>query len=658
MTDDYKINLLNYVIGNIEPTSQTDEEIFKEQTSIDRSKWANYLPNAWNNFRFEGMVAGNELTSNLSVLYGGYLDTNNNSHGIIILVNENFEPVKTIYQYNSGTELRYIQYMKQADDGTFYFIDDTVFTYSQHQQAMTSQKRFVMTNNFTLINQVTNDYDVVLRISYIFSGNYVNFYCKNMYKNPNSSHYVFFGSGFSYDSASGYAPRILKIFGLKINVGEANEWTSYTTLDLHLFGSAIATFNNDDNVYFRCLTTTTQNSNRNIDCVEKTYSGNPNTTTIKTFPYYAVIDDYNYKKQSVFLSLDKVYYVQNNQRWGISGTSVDKYIGLYCYDFTTSTNTTIYEKSLGNYDYCNLEAIYIDRCNTDIYVQYITNVDSTGDEIKGDYYFQRLVNNHWNPILISEQSCFRYNHRTMFIKSNFNLLQVYLFATNPRIASWFQYLIKENYNSINYNGEPYIDYDCLIPRQGEIYSNDKLVFARNLYNETINNNTTVATIQVPNSYLNNVDLNPKTLISKTNLITVNDTNTIQKNVYETLFLNYINTINVIDEDTNIQYPDAANFVNANINTGTQSNCSTSNVGKIRVNYDDNTSEISTINWIKIDEDNAKTTFSLYADKQIISIDYISNDETTIYCTKQLDTEQGNYYTINQKIRTGELDISL
>ena len=114
MTDDYKINLLNYVIGNIEPTSQTDEEIFKEQTSIDRSKWVDFVPEHWNNFRFEGMVAGNELTSNLSVLYGGYLDTDNISHGIIILVNENFEPVKTIYNYNSGTELRYIQYMKQA----------------------------------------------------------------------------------------------------------------------------------------------------------------------------------------------------------------------------------------------------------------------------------------------------------------------------------------------------------------------------------------------------------------------------------------------------------------------------------------------------------------------------------------------------------------
>lgn len=649
MTEDYKINLLNYVIGNIEPTSQTDEEIFKEQTSIDRSKWIDFVPERWNNFRFEGMVAGNELTSNLSVLYGGYLDTDNISHGIIILVNENFEPVKTIYNYNSGTELRYIQYMKQAEDGTFYFIDDAVFTYSQRQQVATSQKRFVMTNNFTLINQITNDYDVILRISYIFSGDYINFYCKNMYKDPNSAHYIFFGNG--ADSTSQYySYRLLKIFGLKVNVGEANEWTMYANMSLRLFGSAIATFDNNSNVYFRCLSSSTTNNSRTIDCTSKTYTGNVTTTTIHTFTFQPHIDDDGYKKQSVFLSMDKVYYVQNNQRWGNTGQPDAKYIGLYCYDFTNSTHATIYEKSLGNYDYCDLEAIYIDKCNTDIYMQYVTNVNNSGVETKADYYFQRLVNDKWNPILIAEQSYFRYNQRTMFIKSNFNLLQAYLFATNPRIASWFQYLIKENYNTINYNGESYIDYDCLIPRQGEIYSNEKLVFARNLYNETINNNTTVATIQVPNSYLNNVDLSPKTLISKTNLVTVNDINTVQKNIYETLFLNYINTINVIDEDTSIQYPNAANYVNANINIGTEANCNTSSIGKIRMNtiagY--KTQEIS---WENIDATHRKTEFTLYISEIITSIDFVSYDETITYCSKDLShLEIGKNYTITQYLR--------
>lgn len=651
MTDDYKINLLNYVIGNIEPTPQTDEEIFKEQISIDRSKWVDFVPEHWNNFRFEGMVAGNELTSNLSVLYGGYLDTDNISHGIIILVNENFEPVKTIYNYNSGTELRYIQYMKQAEDGTFYFVDDAAFTYSQKQQVATSQKRFVMVNNFTLINQITNDYDIILRISYIFSGDYVNFYCQEIYKDPNSAHYIFFGDGANTEISS-YSYTLLKIFGLKINVGEANEWVMYKTQINHIFGSAIAIFNSNSEVQFRCVatpTSTSQSAATILRCFEKTYSSSSVTiNSFGNFSYKPYIDSINYKKQSLFISYDEVYFVQNNQLWGTYGVAGSKYIGLYKYNFNTSQITTIYEKYLGEYIYTNLEAMYITRNNIDIYVQYNPNYDINNS--LADYYFQRLKNDEWDPILIAQQANFVYDQRTMFAKTNFNLLQVYLFATSPNSETWFQYLIKENYNTINYNGEPYIDYDCLIPRQGEIYSNEKLVFARNLYNDTINNNSSIATIQVPNSYLNNIDLSPKTLISQTNLVEINDTNVIQKNIYETLFLNYINTINVIDEDTNTQYPNAANYINTNINVGAQTNYNNSNVGKIKINTNSET-KTQSIYWESIDDTHYQTMFTLYVDEIITTLDFISYDETTTYCTKDLSNlEVGKTYTITQCIR--------
>ena len=156
MSDDYKKDILNYITNMINQTEPTTEEIFAYQDSIDRSVWKDFVPEHWNNFRYEGMVAPDETTTGLGVLYGGYIDTNDNVKGIITLFNENFEPVKTIYEYSSGTTLRYIQYMKQAEDGTFYFIDDVAFTSSQWQQVITSQKRFVMVNNFTIPNTLTN----------------------------------------------------------------------------------------------------------------------------------------------------------------------------------------------------------------------------------------------------------------------------------------------------------------------------------------------------------------------------------------------------------------------------------------------------------------------------------------------------------------------
>jgi hypothetical protein len=643
MTDEAKLEILNYVVNNVETTSPNNEEIFLEQEEINRDDWVNYIPEHWNNFRYEGMVAGNELTTNLTILYGGYRDTSMNSHGIITLVDENFKPVKTIYEYSSGTQLRYIQYMKQADDGTFYFVDDSVFSYDNTSEVINSQKRFVMTNNFTLPNQ-NGDYTVILRRSYIFGDSYKNFYCKNMYKDPNSAHYVLFGAG--ADTQAVLSFKRLRIIGLKVEVGTANEWTMYydDSSNNTMFSSAIAMFE-EENVKFRCLCCSTYSDSRTIECVSKTYTGTVQRNSIYSFDFHPYIDDINYKKQSVFITYDTVYFVQNNQRWGITGTANTKYIGLYKYDFTNQNIKTIYEKNLGSYDRCNKEAIYIDRCGTDLYIQYVNNIDSTND--LGDYYFQRLVEDKWDPILIGTNK-FLYYHRTIFIKSNFNLLQIYLYATNPRSATWFQYLIKEDYNSLNYNGTSYIDYDSLVSKKGQIYSNDKLVFARNLYNKNIYNNSTISTIQIPNNYLNGIQLDLKKLISNTNFEICNENNITDKNIYEMVFINYINNITVVDEDTNTSYNDTASYVNTNINTGTKTNCEDTCVSKVRINY--TTPKIQNIGWVW-NTDHYETSFTFYTSEIPTSIEFISDDENTTYITKQLENmELNKYYTISQKLR--------
>lgn len=647
MTEDNKKNILNYITNKITQTSPTTSEIFKEEKEISRSDWKDFIPSNWKNFRYEGMVAPDETTTGLGVLYGGYIDNNNNVRGIITLFDTDFKSVKTIYQYDSGTYLRYIQYMKQAEDGTFYFIDDEAFSYAQHQKVITSQKRFVMINNFTVLDDIDNDYKITLRKSYTFSGDYVNFYCKNMFKNPNSSHYIFFGSAVDPNSQK-YDYRYLKIIDLKINVGESNEWTLYANLQYKLFGSAFAVFDENDNVMFRCLNSSTLVSARTIECTSKTYTGNVTTDDIATFSFHPYIDDDSYKKQSVFLSIDKVYFVQSNQNWGTSGRPNDKYIGLYKYDFRNGNLTTIYEKSLGSYDYCNIEAIYIDKCNTDIYVQFNDNINDVNRT--ADYYFQRLVNDTWNPILIGQDKKFIHDQRIIFIKSNFNLLQVYLYSTNPQTATWFQYLIKEIYNTFNYNGEEYIDYNSIIPKQATIYNNSSLVFARNLYNFTINANQSNATVVVPNSYLNNIELTNQTLLSETNTDLISNDEIITKNIYETLFLNFINSINVIDEDTNTIYNNTASYINNNINTGTQENYENTSITKIRINKTSSTI-IGNITWQTIDDTHKTTSFSIEVDENIPSIDFISNDELTTYMT--IDTsnlEVGKTYTISQNIR--------
>lgn len=648
MSEDYKKNILNYITNMITETEPATEEKFINQESVNRSKWADYIPKSYSNFRYEGMVAPDETTTGLGILYGGYLDNNNNSHGIITLFNDNFIPVKTIYEYSNGTPLRYIQYMKQADDGTFYFIDDVAFSYAQRNKVITSQKRFVMVNNFTILNNLTNDYEVKLRTSYIFGGNYVNFYCKNMFKNPNSSHYIFFGDAVDSNSAI-YDYKYLKIIGLKVNVGETNQWTLYANLQNRIFGSAFALFDDDDNVMFRCLNNDVVATATTIDCTSKTYTGTIQTNPIANFDFHPYVDDNNYKKQSVFLSMDEVYFVQNNQQWGVPGTPNAKYIGLYKYTFSTNKLITIYEKSLGNYDFCNLEAIYIDKSSIDIYIQYANNIIG-GSTNTANYYVQRLVDDVWNPILIEEEAPFIYDQRSMFVKTNFNLLQIYLYATNPRTATWFQYFIKEDYNSLNYNGETYIDYNSVVPYKAQIYSDNSLIFARNLYNFTINDNQSNATVVVPNSYLNDINITDQNLLSVTNTEIIKNTNTITKNIYETLYFNFLTTLNVIDKDTNRQYPTTAAYITTNINTGTQVNCENTFIGKARINFNNNTSIVQTVLWETIDNFNKQTAFSLYITEPIKTIDFISDDELITYITIDVSNlEIGNTYLITQKL---------
>lgn len=649
MTEDFKTNILNYITNNIQKTQSSSEEIFAEQKSIDRSAWLSFLPPLWNNFRFEGMIAPDESVTGLGVLYGGYTDENNNSHGIITLFDDNFEPVKTFFEFSSGTKLRYIQYMKQAEDGTFYFVDDNVFTYDNGVQSISSQKRFVMVGNFTVKNQLTNDYQVILRTSYNFPNNYTNFYCKNMFKSPNSSTYVFLGNG-ADNTDPNYSYRYLKILGLKVNVGETNEWTLYHNEQYRLFGSAYALFDAEDNVSFRCVSTRSLLTSRTVDCVSKTYTATTTTTTpIATFSYQPYIDDVNYKKQSVFLDMDNVYFVVDNQRWGVSGSPDGKYIGLYKYNFVEQKLTTIFSEYLGQYDFCNLAAIFIDKNVADIYVQYNTNVNNTN--YTADYYFQRLKNDVWNPILIAQNQNFNSTQRTLFVKNNFNLLQIYLYATNPRLQTWFQYLIKEDYNILNYNGVEYTDYNSTLPTKTQLYSNNSLIFARNLYNKTENNNTTVSTATIPNSYLNDLTINNEILLSETNSKLVNSYKNITKNIYETVNLNFINTLYVLNNEKNI-IDNAGIYINNNINIGTEENYNNTSIGKIRVNYDETTSLVTTITWAKTDDTHAVTEFALTLDnKQISSIDFMSNDLTTTYITViPQDLEVGKTYKFTQYLK--------
>ena len=560
MTEEFKSTLFSYLTGKLPNEQGTTEETFKEINDIPRTSWENNgtLPSLWNDFKYEGLIQAQN--SDLLVLYGGYKTSDNQVRGIVTILNNDFTPVKTFFQFDSGTYLRYIQCMRQDRDGTFYAVDCLDFPDDKDWSLTTSQKRFIMLNNFT--QQINNNYILSLQKSYILPSNYFNFYCRKLFKDIESSHYVMVGNYLRDQSSPDFDG--VRIIELKVNVGSENEWNKIDDDGQGwLLGDSYVDFK-DDNFYLKILLNNTASSSRELYLWTKDYSqSNPTLKSFKTFEFHPYVDSSNYQNQSVFINKNELYFVQNNQRWGRRGTPNSKYIGLYYYNDETTEFKIIYEKYLGNYDFCNLEGVYITQNNNDLYIQYNNNIKI--EDFKADYYFQRLISYDWKPILISKQQYFVFDQRALYVNNNYNLLNWFAYATNPRGQTWKIYNIKENYNSSNYNGEPYVNDNALIPNSAELYSDSELIFARNLYNKTINNNVTVSTVEIPNTYLNNVNITNKNLLSQTNLHLVKDNNLLQKNIYETVFLNFINAVQVLNKDTETINRQAGVYLNEKIN---------------------------------------------------------------------------------------------
>ena len=187
--------------------------------------------------------------------------------------------------------------------------------------------------------------------------------------------------------------------------------------------------------------------------------------------------------------------------------------------------------------------------------------------------------------------------------------------------------------------------------------NDDIIFSRNLYNKVISGNITTSTVVVPNSYLNNIEINLKELVSKCNNIMTGDNEQIEKNVYEELYVNFSNTITMrnANNPNNIIYNDtgAIRLNSVVSDTPTSTDYNNSKIAKIRINYSNNTNEVQLLDTSSLVYTGLKTTLQFYIftpnDKDILSIDFISGDENTIYQTIQPSLQRGKLYNIEQKV---------
>lgn len=575
-------------------------------------------------------------TTDKKVLYGSIYEydysttpaTDNYVEEFIAILDNTYEPIKVFSSEDNPIISNKICKLAYAEDGNIYGIDN--------QGTSTNPTyRFIMLNNIAVKNE-QGVYEVRVRKTYYFPNTMNTFNPSNLIFKKSPSEALYFMLGKNTNGSK------LIITILKIEVGSASEWKQYN----YTLNSSISNFNGIDMLL-------TQNGESNIAYIISLATKELITCDEETGTSGATIEsECNSPKSVVIVAPTKFYYTD----YGTDNCIIREYeagVEKEIFTFNYSTGDTLgYLKYLnGLLFWLRVEDEVIYGCYNGITISEI----STPGQIEEQYISVPfdITNNFglyipcvcYTPVIEvpEEEITTHYAVDTIFIGT---LL---------------------NYTGL-YSGSEYENYNSLIPTTARVYGDrqfissmdeDKILFARQLYNSTTINNITTSTLEVPNTFLNDIYLKIMSLYGASSIELVkNEAPTyspLTKNVYEALYINFINTINVIDEDTNTQYQQTATNINTNINNITnnfgESTMNSKKIGNIQINWNDGTISLYGLDIIQNNTTDYTITDTIYIEKAIDTIDINSSDNSQTYMTIDASNLSiGNYYTLTQKLR--------
>ena len=649
MTDTYKELLLEYLTGDLTNDYSTNSAYYKkvDTRSVDSSTTQVGT----------GTIAieckdGNGVSNGKTLLYTPTQKT-------LVLLDENLNVLKIYDSWYTGTLFDEILAIDVDEEGQFYGID---------YDAVNDKYRFILINNLSEPVKMPNgtyEYRAVLRQSY-----FINNYTVEDDITPNQPVYL----AKSKQSATYYfafcdsiGETILPT-KLTINVGASNDWERLE--DILVMQSIkldhIIYFDNNDNpiaTYF------VRNDNtENLEKISVKGNQQPTTTTVIEWndienavsgyenpsidlkaindnEYYLAI--MGYKTDTIatityFQQILKVYkdglsnmignatisapYISGNKRnittemslsktndlslfyWGAYGTNITKdklYYNFFPYD--TNGNDYLYN-------------IYGTSANT----------------LKNENVYVNFPG-----ILITQYNL----NKAMYITPDENNL--FNYTTVSFIYN------KDNYNCISFEKRDGEEVKTLLPRQGVIYdgSGEDVIFARNLYNFKTYKNKNTSILNIPSSYLNDTTLNSNALISFYNNSIVKNEEPITKNIYEDLYINYLNTITMQNRNTENYIDNLEGAIRLNQSTCKEFDYDNQKATKLKINYSDGTFIIGGATHTITDH---VATYDLYiinpSDKNVTSLEIISEDEKTTYQKIQMPTLKPNTtYRIKQDV---------
>lgn len=673
MTEDFKEKILKYLVGKYD-ISETKFDIQSfSSLSTETTNLITQLDEAFPNGYIQTdyvLTKDNKGNNNGYVLvYGNYYidNTKTTTKSYILLLDNVLNLLQIFTKYSSNVDFETIQLIDVDNEGNTYLIEER-----------TQGKRLVLLNNMSIKRQIDTKYSATIRTAYPLQGNIANANkVEKMKKSPGSGRYLFVGK-----QDNNNTPLVTEFI---INVGSTNEWNDYTcdeTLSKDfIIKDLYASWDEDDNLLFDIIGANItfiapdENDFINGDIVSLT---NQNTLPNKMLFHIDIskFQDYFFKEKNGIPRKDIDIKIKEFGDFYISigGTCIwsgDEYTsGIVILRNFSGLILEISERQSGltSRNSANCTALTkLFNINNQIFVLYLFN-----DILLNQLNVKYSVNVQWcdqipgnEPLKLGATNIESLNKfNIILIKNEFNLfkfyciLNVYNYDTsNYEYKKLSTYLI---YNSLNYNGFPRQDYDSMIPNSGVLYDNNGLaLFARNLYNKTINNNTTTSVLEVPNTMLNDVEIAKEDLIGKENNVLIENNQSIFTNIYETLNINFYNTLlmkNANNRQNEILNPTGASRLNYDISAnGTEDSYNNTKGTKLKINFDDNTSFIQTIDTttqVEIVNNMAIIDFTIYVptDKNITNIQIISNDEITIYQEiTNLSLENGKFYQLTQMV---------
>lgn len=657
MTNDYKELLLKYLTNNI--TEGTGQNIpsfsaVKSEAQSIYDELTTAFPYGWVQNGYVLCKNSNNEYNGFIVVYGAYYIDNTQNYetakGYILLLDESFNLVQIITEYNTGTDFGIFMKLIVDEDGLIYGLD----YYS-------SKNRFIMLNNISVKAQSANEYSVKLRQSYFLQGNVENMSHTGkskeyiLQKDPNSANYII---GMQ-STSSGY----IALTQFQINVGSSNVWLDYTldvnmpdqSLGINVFGTYVVWEDNDPQIN-SYLSTYVYDSGAYINYLYRAYNNyGSQSLNIQESQFMTYSPSPFTYSMAAIISPTNIYYIFEGQD-EISGGQKTRCSLSIVHSYKTNQQWMIikaYEDYFEQINNGQDPSAYFD---TELY-----NLNGTIGCIYSTIIEKSSTHNQMKTvgvIVTSDDNSVSVNLGNPYY-SSYNQYHILVIANQYNLFNYYSYFEEYGgdwnlnssytiYNSNNYNGIEYEEKRSLLPTQSLLYNEDgDVIFARNLYNKVVINNVTEATVEVPNTMLNNINIAQQDLLGYTNYHLVSNNDTINKNIYETLYINFFNTLLIQDRNnpTYINNLTASNRLNNSISNLVDYESAT--MGKYRINYHDGTSVVYNIAQCDIVNNVATVVLSIYVGKEIDSIDLISNDEQTIYLTIEQELTVGNFYEITQ-----------